>query len=60
VRVTARPPLHPARSEDSDGFTRDNFDAVVSNFTHADTYWPAFQQTTRTASPRGVMCSYVS
>jgi hypothetical protein len=47
------------RRENSDNATRDNFNAIVSNFSLADTYWPAFQQTARTASPRGVMCSYV-
>lgn len=44
--------------EDSDGFTRHTFNAIVSNQTIADTYWPAFQESVVTGKAKGVMCSY--
>ena len=42
--------------EDSDGFTRHNFNAVVSNFSLADSYWPAFQRSVEEGGAAGVMC----
>ena len=42
--------------EDADGFTRHNFNAIVSNFTLADTYWPAFKASVQTGKAKGVMC----
>jgi beta-glucosidase-like glycosyl hydrolase len=44
--------------EDSDGFTRNNFNAIVSPFALADTYWPAFKQSVQIGGAKGVMCSY--
>ena len=44
--------------EDADGYTRHDFNAIVSNFTLADTYWPAFKTTVQTGQALGVMCSY--
>lgn len=44
--------------EDSDGYTRYNFDANVSAFALADTYWPAFKAAVTTGGAKGVMCSY--
>ncbi|EGD72666.1 hypothetical protein PTSG_04397 [Salpingoeca rosetta] len=44
--------------EDSDGFTRHNFDAKVSNFALMDTYWPAFRKAVMEGNAKGVMCSY--
>jgi hypothetical protein len=46
--------------EDSDGHTRHNFNAIVSNATMADTYFVAFKMAvTNPVSPaRGLMCSY--
>jgi beta-glucosidase-like glycosyl hydrolase len=44
--------------EDSDGYTRHNFNAIISNATLADTYWPAFKASVVTGGARGVMCSY--
>ena len=44
--------------EDSDGFTRNNFNAIVSNFSLADTYWPAFKASVIDGKAKGVMCSY--
>ena len=46
--------------EDSGGFTRHNFDAIISNFTFADTYFPAFKETVQQGNALGVMCSYNS
>ena len=42
--------------ENSDGYTRHNFDAKVSNFSLADTYWPAFQASVVDGKAAGVMC----
>ena len=44
--------------EDSDGFTRHNFNAIVSNFTLHDTFWPAFKASVQQGGAKGVMCSY--
>lgn len=44
--------------EDSDGFTRHNFNAIVSNFSLANTYWPAFRASVQQGGALGVMCSY--
>lgn len=44
--------------EDSDGFTRHNFNAVVLNSTLADTYWPAFKEVVQVGDAKGFMCSY--
>ena len=44
--------------EDAGNFTRHNFNAIVSNFTLADTYWPAFKATVQQGQALGVMCSY--
>ena len=44
--------------EDSDGFTRHNFNAIVLNSTLADTYWPAFKAVVQQADAKGFMCSY--
>ena len=44
--------------EDSDKFTRHNFNAIVSNFTLADSYWPAFKSSVIDGQAHGVMCSY--
>lgn len=44
--------------EDSDGYTRHNFNAIVSNFTLADSYWPAFKAAVVNGSAKGVMCAY--
>jgi beta-D-xylosidase 4 len=46
--------------EDADGYTRYNFDAIVSNYSLADTYWPAFQASIVQGKAKGVMCSYNS
>jgi beta-D-xylosidase 4 len=46
--------------EDADGYTRHNFNAIISNFTLADTYFPAFKATVQNGSAMGVMCSYNS
>ena len=43
--------------ENSDGFTRHNFNAIVDNATLADTYWPAFKATVQEGKALGVMCS---
>ena len=45
--------------ENSDGFTRYNFNAVVSNFTLADTYFPAFKASIVEGGAKGVMCRCV-
>jgi len=44
--------------EDSDGFTRHNVDAKVSNYTLQDTFWPAWKQSVQEGKALGVMCSY--
>jgi xylan 1,4-beta-xylosidase len=44
--------------EDADGFTRHDFDAQVSNFSLADTYWPAFKASVVEGGALGAMCSY--
>ena len=43
--------------EDSDGFTRHTFNAVISNATLADTYWPAFRMaiTSPVSPPQSIM-----
>eukprot|EP00051_Salpingoeca_urceolata_P028265 m.485929 g.485929 ORF g.485929 m.485929 type:complete len:823 (-) comp24071_c0_seq1:75-2543(-) len=46
--------------ETSDGHTRHNFNAIVSNQTLANTYWPAFKASVQTGGAKGVMCSYNS
>ncbi len=43
--------------EDSDGFTRHNFNAIITNFTLQDTYWPHFKQSIQQGGALGVMCS---
>ena len=42
----------------SKNITRHNFNAIVSNFTLADTYWPAFKASVMDGKAAGVMCSY--
>ncbi len=44
--------------EDSDGFTRYDFNAVISNATLQDTYFPHFKMAIQEAGALGVMCSY--
>lgn len=44
--------------ENSDGFTRYDFNAVVSNYTLADSYFPAFKAAVVQGNAKGVMCSY--
>lgn len=44
--------------ENSDGFTRHNFDAKVSNYTLQDTFWPAWKQSVQEGKALGIMCSY--
>ena len=46
--------------EDADGFTRHNFNAVVSNYSLATTYLPAFKQSIVVGGALSVMCSYNS
>jgi beta-glucosidase-like glycosyl hydrolase len=46
--------------EDSDGFTRHNFDAIVSPFALANSYQPAFKRAVIDGEASGVMCSYNS
>ena len=46
--------------EDADGYTRHNFNAIISNYTLADTYFPAFKATVQKGGALGVMCSYNS
>ena len=45
-------------NENSDNTTRDNFNAVVSNFALAHTYFPAFKRSVVEGGALGVMCSY--
>eukprot|EP01060_Flectonema_neradi_P007900 TRINITY_DN1560_c0_g1_i1.p1 TRINITY_DN1560_c0_g1~~TRINITY_DN1560_c0_g1_i1.p1 ORF type:complete len:766 (+),score=190.76 TRINITY_DN1560_c0_g1_i1:49-2346(+) len=44
--------------EDSDGYTRHNFNAIVDNYTLADTFFPAWKETIVNGKALGVMCSY--
>lgn len=44
--------------EDSDGFTRHNVNAIIDNYTLADTFWPAFRMSVVDGGAKGVMCSY--
>ena len=37
-----------------------NFNAVISNYSLATTYWPAFKRSVMNGGAKGVMCSYVS
>ena len=46
--------------ENSDGKTRHNFNAIVSNQTLADTFFPAWKLTIVDGKAQGVMCSYNS
>jgi beta-D-xylosidase 4 len=46
--------------EDSDGFTRHNFNAVVSSYALADTFFPAFKRAVVQGGAKGIMCSYNS
>jgi len=45
--------------ENSGGFTRHNFNAVVSNYSLSHTYFPAFRQSVVEGGATGVMCEYV-
>jgi len=50
---------HDAYSlEDVDGFTGHNFNAVISNYTLYDTYFPAFQNAIMKCNAKAIMCSY--
>jgi hypothetical protein len=44
--------------ENSDGYTRFNFDANLTNYSLAGTYWPAFRASVINGGARGIMCSY--
>lgn len=44
--------------EDSDGFQRYNFDAIVSNYSLSTVYLPAWRMSVVGANATGVMCSY--
>jgi len=44
--------------ENSDGWTRYNFNAVVSNYDFANTYFPAFKAAVVDGKAKGVMCAY--
>ena len=44
--------------EDSDGWTRHNFDDNVSDFVLADNTFPAFRAGIRAGGASGVMCAY--
>ena len=44
--------------EDSDGFTRHNFNAIVGPGDLADSYMPAFKASVEQGNAKGVMCSY--
>jgi len=46
--------------ENSDGFTRHTFNAVVSNYSLAMTYFPHFKRTVQEGGVAGFMCSYNS
>jgi beta-glucosidase-like glycosyl hydrolase len=43
--------------ENSDGFTRNNFNAIVSPYALATTYLPAFRTSVVDGAAAGVMCS---
>jgi len=43
--------------EDADGFQRYNFNAVVSDFALADSYWPAWEISVKEGGALGIMCS---
>ena len=45
--------------EDADGFTRHNFNAVVSPYALQTTYFPAFRQSVVEGNAKGVMCEFV-
>ena len=42
--------------ENSDGFTRHNFNAIVSNYSLESTYLPAFRASVKDGDAKGVMC----
>ena len=44
--------------EDAGGFTRHNFNAIVSPYALASTYFPAFRKAVQEGGATGVMCSY--
>ena len=44
--------------EDADNFTRHSFNAIVSNFSLADFYFPPFASSVMVGNAAGVMCSY--
>jgi len=44
--------------EDADGYQRYNFNAIVSDFALADSYWPAWEISIVEGGALGVMCSY--
>lgn len=44
--------------EDADGFQRYNFNAIVSDFDLADSYWPAWEIAIVEGGALGIMCSY--
>eukprot|EP01012_Entosiphon_sulcatum_P000917 TRINITY_DN1015_c0_g1_i1.p1 TRINITY_DN1015_c0_g1~~TRINITY_DN1015_c0_g1_i1.p1 ORF type:complete len:776 (-),score=129.23 TRINITY_DN1015_c0_g1_i1:44-2350(-) len=46
--------------EDSDGFTRHNFDAQITPYDLTTTYFPAFKTAVTEGNAMGVMCSYNS
>ena len=43
--------------ENSDGFTRHNFNAIVSDYALQHTYFPAFKTSVIDGKAKGVMCS---
>lgn len=56
------PPLTPLSwdaysLENSDGYTRHNFDAKVSDYALQHTYFPAFRASVVEGGAQGVMCS---
>ena len=44
--------------EDSDNFTRHNFNAILDNSTISDTFFPAWKESIVNGKAMGVMCSY--
>jgi beta-D-xylosidase 4 len=44
--------------EDADGYTRYDFNAIVSDYDLADTYLPAFKMAVTEGQAQGLMCSY--
>jgi beta-D-xylosidase 4 len=46
--------------EDSDGFDRYDFNAIVSNYALMDSFFPAFKRAVTEGGAKGVMCSYNS